>query len=356
MRHMHAAAITAGLAIGGCGGDTGEPGAATVPREEAQAVTNGDLIFARGARRQHWRLLVAPGGEGHVALLSPRRFVGTPLPSPDGRRLAFAVPTRGREGSTHVSVGPTTSLRSRRLTRNRWATWPAGWSPDGRRLLVGRFNGMGRNAYLVVNVDGRGRRLLRAEGWVAESASWSPDGTRILVQVASLGWPGHYVIDTRTWQSTRLIAGDERLQWARFIPGGRLAFTSYRPRPLTFDLWLADEDGSNPELIASTRGRFWRIEPSPDGSRLAISVLFGDDDTSRLVVLPATARLQRITEVSGVPGRHPVWSPDGEKLASVRGRYPTDDLWIRSVDGSVERRLTRTRAMEIPLAWPAASQ
>jgi Tol biopolymer transport system component len=59
-----------------------------------------------------------------------------------------------------------------------------------------------------------------------------------------------------------------------------------------------------------------------------------------------------ITPATGAAGRHPLWSPDGMQLAFTRGRFPHDDVWIVDRNG-VERRVTRSRAFEEPVAWLA---
>ena len=111
-------------------------------------------------------------------------------------------------------------------------------------------------------------------------------------------------------------------------------------------------DGSERRLLPRPiRGHFWDVAWSPDGSRVALAAIFGDDDTSRLVVLPAESRTVAIGPSDGVSGRFPVWSPDGRKLAFTRGRFPRGDVWVINQDGSGERRMTDSRATEYPLAW-----
>jgi Tol biopolymer transport system component len=55
---------------------------------------------------------------------------------------------------------------------------PAGWSPDGKKILYTRFNDQtGRNSdVFVMNADGTNRRKL-AQG---VAGSWSPNGKRIV--------------------------------------------------------------------------------------------------------------------------------------------------------------------------------
>lgn len=283
-------------------------------------------------------------------------FPTLPLPSPDGRLVAFSRPTWEDGPARRVYVASLRRKSLRPLTNGRRLDWPVQWSPEGRRLLVGHAAGVGHDNVSLVDVNGRTRRLVRVEGTAADGATWAPDGRRVLARLDVFGPRGLHLVNVRTWTSRRVTAEDEQPSWGAFTPTGRLAFITTRSGPVTQDLWLADEDGTNRELVLSTRGHVWGIQWSRDGSGLAVSILFGDDDTSRLVVLPATARKVEITETSGVAGRHAIWSPDGRRLAFVRGRFPTDDVWVMTADGGVERRLTRTRLGERPLAWLPARQ
>ena len=288
-----------------------------------------------------WRVFAARSEGRSIARVSPLTFSRPPFPSPDGRWLAFAVSAQAR-------VVPLRGTTSRRLMGDgrRWIYWLGPWSPNGRHLLVRRERGINEFSVFVVDVVTRERRPIRADGVAVESAIWAPDGRRLLALRPRL-----YLIDPRTRAASRMPGLPRYVDWGWFAPDGRLAFAQgSRDR---HHLWLTDENGSNPALVLSTRGYVAHVEWSPDGSRLAVVVQFGDDDTWRLVVLPASARGQRITERSGVRGLYPVWSPDSTELAFARGPDPRHDLWVMKVNGSAERRLTHTPVAEYPLAWLA---
>jgi Tol biopolymer transport system component len=89
--------------------------------------------------------------------------------SPDGGRIAF------RHGRTLATARPDgTDLRVLTHTRDS-ADAPAGWSPDGRRILFERFDPVedfGIGQLLVTDVTGSAARRI-ARSVALGSASWS---------------------------------------------------------------------------------------------------------------------------------------------------------------------------------------
>jgi Tol biopolymer transport system component len=96
--------------------------------------------------------------------------------SPDGTRLVFDAPTARSQGDLFVMNADGTSRRQLLATRK--LEGAAGWSPDGKKILLTRYNdNSGRNAdVFVMNADGTNIRRL-AQG---VAGSWSPTGKRIV--------------------------------------------------------------------------------------------------------------------------------------------------------------------------------
>ena len=105
----------------------------------------------------------------------PRRIVAgcSARWSPDGTRLVYASPLGRDLLVVDVNGGATHPLLSASA-----AEQPAGWSPDGKKILFTRsYDQTGRNAAVfVMNADGTELRRL-ARGF---AGSWSPDGSKIL--------------------------------------------------------------------------------------------------------------------------------------------------------------------------------
>lgn len=182
----------------------------------------------------------------------------------------------------------------------------------------------------VVRADGTGRRKLT----LGDSASWAPDGTRIAFGAyrEDTGSRELFVRSADGFGQTRLTRTPFDELSADWSPDGRLlAFTSGREGEP--EVRVVAPDGTGVRTISPGVHLSW----SPDGSRLA-SVRGPEiwvtrlDGSSRVSV----ARLQE--EVQGQPTEWPVWSPDSSRLAYIFA----GDLWVVPATGGTPRALTST--------------
>jgi len=140
------------------------------------------------ARRQVDQLRPPPAAAGR---LEPRRGLDRPprrhRPAPARRRVVGTVVARrtrlvyaSRRGDLFTIGGD--GRGNRPLLAGAAAKAPAGWSPDGSRILFTAFDDpTGRTASVfVVGADGTHPRRL-GSGF---AACWSPDGSRILYTTA----------------------------------------------------------------------------------------------------------------------------------------------------------------------------
>ena len=123
------------------------------------------------------------------------------------------------------------------------------------------------------------------------------------------------------------LRGSESLFNLRLSPDGRhIAFvrtyTPGHPEEPRYQLWIAERDGSNPRLIAVN---VLTVDWSPDGSRLAVTVVSGIDMFLYTINL-ATDEVTRWTglpdqRLSGGTAGNPQWFRDGKRLlVSVWGK------------------------------------
>jgi TolB protein len=98
-----------------------------------------------------------------------------PVPSPDGRRIAFRKMV---DTNSEVFVANIDGTGLTNLTNNpTFEGWPA-WSPDGRRIaFAGNRNGVYQ--VFVMNADGSDARLVANTEGRATAPKWSPDGKSI---------------------------------------------------------------------------------------------------------------------------------------------------------------------------------
>jgi len=212
-----------------------------------------------------------------------------PLPSPDGRQVAFA-----RDGDLWAMAA--NGDRQRLLARN---AVEAAWAPDSRTLAYTR---PGSNGIRTVGADGRGDRLLVSGD--AAAPAWSRDGRSLAFLRVRATVP--YRLAVVHGRKKRLLgsASDDRPSWS---PDGRwIAYTDASSR-----IVIVHPDGSRARVVDSGPGEHatW----SPRGRRLAYlrggAIIVYDlatGDRRTLVPAPVWPKIDGF-----------VWSPDGRELAYV---------------------------------------
>jgi Tol biopolymer transport system component len=118
---------------------------------------------------------------------------------------------------------------------------------------------------------------------------------------------------------------------------GLIAFTSTRAGGA--DIWVMKPDGSLPTRLTSDPASETFPSWSPDGTRIAF--VRGSGLARELFVMRANGTDVRRLTNNNVADVQPDWSPSGKELAFVRfGPDGNRDIWSISSDGTDERQLT----------------
>jgi dipeptidyl aminopeptidase/acylaminoacyl peptidase len=233
--------------------------------------------------------------------------------SPDGRAFAFAANRRDRS-RFDVYVQELSSGQARQLYASAGQCEVAGWSPDGRHLLVSAVESAADNRLLEVALaDGAVRELTPHEGRARfERPVYDAAGSAI------------YLVTDRD---------------ADYLVVARLDRATLALETLV-DLGWDVED----------------IALSPDGARLAYHV--NVDGYSELHVRDLKSRQSRSIRLpAGVVSRgfvgnwsdHLAWSPSGRQLAfSFTTARETQNVWIADVESGRASRLTQATQAGIP--------
>ena len=304
---------------------------------------NGLIVFASDRTAPREPEIYAARVEGGA----PRNLTGTegwdsrPMPSPDGRRIAFHAASSASGGrGIHVMNADGSD---RRFVLE--AGEQPSWAPDSRHLAY--EDGRGRIA--VVDVDTLAVRTL-VEGRLP---SWSPDGRLI----AFLRGPQIHVVVAGGGQPRRVAPGLVLSGIASFEPawspdGTRIAFAGGEDDGNGFarrhEIHVAHVSDGSATPVTSTGNEKSGPAWSPDGAAIVFSEGVHGQSSSELVLIAPDGTGRRVLthpQRREVDGR-PKWSPDGSFVAFVRGRAPTDALHVFVVrrDGSGLRRLTQPRS------------
>jgi dipeptidyl aminopeptidase/acylaminoacyl peptidase len=303
------------------------------------------------------------------------RFPAEPRLAPDGSAIAFVLTEIDREKNRYVShlwlVSITPGGQAeppRQLTFARARDRSPRWSPDSRHLffvsdrdaeapqhgqdpLPGYPPVPGTQLWMLPLEGGEPHALTALpEGTVSEPIP-SPDGTRVA-----------FLFRAKP-ASERKVAQEERERTGASRPPRVVRRLGYREEGTGFlgeerrHLWIVPADGGIPTPL--TTGDFDVKHPvwSPDGRRIAFAANRGPDADlngarDELLLLPLEGGpLETVPKPEG-PVQALAWVPGtseaGEALAFVGHDHPEDiwgftdaRLWLASIDGSPARCLTQ---------------
>jgi Tol biopolymer transport system component len=184
----------------------------------------------------------------------------------------------------------------------------------------------------TMRFDGSDRQRLLKQG-LSHALAWAPDDRTLLVSSPYDGKVGVDALDTQTGRVTPIVhPTDGDADGADFSPDGRHVVYSVLDDDWVYHLWIADADGSHARELPVHGGHpVW----SPDGSRIA----FTDCDanaspTDSCMVRPDGTDVRALPDTANGPFS---WSPDSQWLVG-----PTFGKWtitMTRVDGSESRQV-----------------
>jgi len=265
--------------------------------------------------------------------------------SPDGKQIAAGA-TNDVGLDRHIAIFDVASGKARRLVDGSAPSW----SPDAQRIaFVGGLGDQG-NIYLI-GPDGKNLQRITNPTpsglqmiWGSHPC-WSPDGRQIVfrrgqyIWVANRDGSGQFPVTTSTDHSRVTNAGIRvgPFEWTpRWKPDGGIVFTPYKEATWgaapEFEVAVANVDGTGVHRLMALKSPADGDEVcwSSDGSWLAF------DKNENIWVARGDGTEQR--RLTG--GRHPRWSPDGQKILYVQGSEDNEVLCIVNADGNNQTQIT----------------
>jgi Tol biopolymer transport system component len=318
--------------------------------------TRGDLVVLDLATR-HRRHLTHNATWFHPHDRRPE-WAWEPVASPDGTHVAFSW-GMGSQGEVHVAR--VDGGGNRAIYRDD-STEYAGvydWCRDGRWLLVGLTKSGGRQSLVVMSASDGRVTFEKAVEALGDRAALSPDGRFIAYDRPSAQDPEDrdiWTISTGTGRENPLVqhpAIDSAPVWS--ADGTQVLFLSDRTG--TGALWSQRTAGGlpqgPPELVKPDMTRARPMGIDADGT-LFYAVIRSMDEVMVVDLEPrsnvATGTPQPVPTLSVGTRRGVAWSPDGTRLAYIRGVVRdtyllfsgnrSETLWVRSIASGSERQVT----------------
>jgi Tol biopolymer transport system component len=286
------------------------------------------------------------------------------------------------EQSELFTIGPG-GKGVRRLTRTRAWEDRAEWSPDGRRLAFSLSNRSGsREEIWTMSAAGGERRALTSFRSISAAPTWSPDGRIAFFTLRDFPPPASdeeppppaeiYSMAADGSDQQRLTNDTVTQTDPAWSPdGGSIAYIPFGGDPEAPDLGLyvmnRDGTGQRPLLDFSPKRTIFNANWSPDGRRLVFEILpsrpsgrDGGRQSDIGVIDGDGTGLRRLTRTAAFE-THPVWSPDGRRIAFTSDRHargrnleplgPAFEIYTMRADGRDVRRITRNRVPDLHPNW-----
>ena len=309
------------------------------------------FVSARGGGLNLWRLPVDERGVPDGAAEQLTTGAGDdvqPAPSPDGRRIAFAVrginsdiwrlpvsPRNGHPTGNPEPITVTTRVQSR-----------GAWSPDGETIAFNSDRRGEMNLWLRSMTDGRERQLTQGAGGDYQP-NWSADGKTIAFFSARAGNPDIWSVGVGDSALTRLTTDRGTDTNPFYSPDGRLiAFMSDRDG--RNEVWVMNPDGSDQRRVyeGAAAGHFLRW--TRDGK-----IVFRSESGVQpqiLIVPPSGGPGTRLPDIAS--GAHMSFSPDGSLALDVRGHKA---LWAHPLDGRPAYKVFEFTDPDVRIDYPVWS-
>ena len=256
--------------------------------------------------------------------------------SRDGTRLVYRT-TRRRTRPDDPRAEGLVSIKPDGTDSRVIATVPdgrlsmAGWSPDGKALLVMMRAGRGPDSVYLMNADGSNRRaVFEGSGrWLSDGiviqTSRSMTGAQILVRESATS-PGRSLSDM-PFQFNMVASRDGRLvalQAGSAPPSGPGGGGQ---------LYIMKRDGTGLRKVVDDASHIFNMSFSPDGSKL----LFEDtrQNNTDLFVINVDGTGEHRLTTAPEDDAQPSWSPDGRQILFSSGHH----VWLMNADGTAKRRI-----------------
>ena len=270
--------------------------------------------------------------------------------SPDGTQVLLLSDRDGSESIYLMNIEPFVPHRVASDIESEQPLDPT-YSPDGRQIAYQLPTGI-----RIFDLDSQTDRSV-IETTAGAGPMFSPDGSKILFQERIAENTEVCQVNVDGSGFVNLTNSSHRDMSPSYSPdGAKIAFSSNRAAgTLTFEIYVMNSDGSEPRLIFGDRAMSVGPAWSPDGKSL---VFANDREDGRignfeLFLLNLDGGIEKRLTNRRRYDSNPAFSPDGKRIAFVSDTDGNNEIYVMNADGSGLLRLTRDLGNDTSPHWSA---
>jgi Tol biopolymer transport system component len=256
-------------------------------------------------------------------------------------------------GGVIYTINPDGSGKTR-VTNTRVGGYAIDYSPDGKKITYTSYEGYNdgnptgkqKDAEIyTIDVDGGGKTNVTNNNRYDESSSYSPDGKRI----AYAGWDGHdleiYTIGVHGKNGVRLTNNATNDASPVYSPNGKKIAAWSEKGPYIYTISVHGGDKS--KVVGGDDPSY-----SPDGKMIAYTGRRFFERDSEIYTINVNGRHRTKVTNNNATEYWPSYSPNGKKIAFIRGRGRNPDIYTKNVEGGGKsKKVTGSRYIESNPSW-----
>jgi Tol biopolymer transport system component len=286
-----------------------------------------------------------------AAVKQPKGFSG-PSWSPDGKRIAAGMFDGTGAGHSTVVEVPVEGGNPQPIGSEKWASiGRVIWLADSSGLVMTaqpEFSSIGTQVWFLPYPNGAARRITNDLNGYGEVSLGLTSDSRTIATVQQIMSSNISVTDANEDESrAQQILKTSLPETVAWAPDGKIVYTSRTGE--YWDIWIANRDGSERKQL--TADAFIDQQPSVCGDGRYIVFQSNRSRSRNIWRMNIDGSNQKQLSDGNFVDAAPVCSPDGRFVVFMSGRSGTPGVWKVGIDGGPPVQLTKAPG-ELPTISP----
>ena len=271
----------------------------------------------------------------------PKGFSG-PSWSPDGKRIAAGMFDGTGVGHSTVVEVPVEGGNPQPVSSEKWASiGRVIWLPDNSGLVMtaqAEFSSIGTQVWFLSYPNGAARRITNDLNGYGEVSLGLTSDSNTIATVQQVTSSNISITDANEDESrARQILKTTLPETVAWTPDGKIVYTSRTGE--NWDIWMVNSDGSEGRQL--TTDAFIDQQPSVCGDGRHIVFQSNRSRTRNIWRMNTDGSNQKQLTEGDYVDAAPVCSPDGRFVVFMSGRSGAPGIWKVGIDGGAPTQLTK---------------